>query len=108
MTRLKTLKPKIKIISTSRVPELPRVIERLYSSTQWLALMATLRRQRGNACAHCGSKGRTVGDHIVELKDGGAPLDPSNVQLLCWPCHTTKTNIARARRHATPVARKAD
>jgi hypothetical protein len=40
------------------------------------------------------------GDHIVELRDGGAPLDPANVLLRCGRCHTTKTVAERARRTA--------
>lgn len=31
-------------------------------------------------------------DHIVPIKKGGAALDPSNLQSLCWSCHTTKSN----------------
>jgi len=30
-------------------------------------------------------------DHIVELKDGGAELDPENCQALCVRCHQLKT-----------------
>jgi 5-methylcytosine-specific restriction enzyme A len=39
-------------------------------------------------------------DHIVELKDGGAPLDRSNLWLLCGSCHSLKTAGERARRTA--------
>jgi len=35
---------------------------------------------------------------VVELRDGGAPLDPANVLLLCRPCHARKTNRARDER----------
>lgn len=43
-------------------------------------------------CAHCGKPGQHV-DHI----DGGGPLapnghDPTNLQTLCAPCHSRKTN----------------
>ncbi|XPS83916.1 HNH endonuclease domain protein [Desulfosarcina variabilis str. Montpellier] len=38
-------------------------------------------------------------DHIVELKDGGAPLSEDNVQSLCRSCHQRKTaREARLRR----------
>lgn len=30
-------------------------------------------------------------DHIVPLEQGGARLDPNNVQWLCEGCHNTKT-----------------
>ena len=40
-----------------------------------------------------------LGDHIVELKDGGAPLDAANVQLLCMACHQQKTaEVSRKRK----------
>jgi 5-methylcytosine-specific restriction endonuclease McrA len=36
---------------------------------------------------HCGYEF----DHILEISAGGDPLDPSNVQLLCYQCHRRKT-----------------
>jgi 5-methylcytosine-specific restriction enzyme A len=41
---------------------------------------------------------RIFGDHIIELKDGGAPLDPSNIMLLCPTCHARKTAKAAQER----------
>ncbi|MEI9804079.1 MAG: HNH endonuclease [Pseudolabrys sp.] len=41
---------------------------------------------------------RLYGDHIVEIKDSGAKLDPANVLLRCAPCHGRKTAEARAER----------
>lgn len=104
MARFKTLPPLFKPISldTARTPA--KVAAPLYSSKEWLGLMAKIRKQRGNKCNHCDRTDvRTVGDHIVELSDGGAPLEAHNVQLLCWPCHTIKTNKARAARMAKPA-----
>ena len=39
-------------------------------------------------------------DHIVELLDGGDPLDVSNGMLLCGKHHTLKTNRERDKRLA--------
>jgi len=39
-------------------------------------------------------------DHIVELNDGGAPLERTNVWLLCPSHHSLKTAAERARRTA--------
>ena len=36
-------------------------------------------------------------DHIVPLRQGGARLDPSNLQSLCTTCHNSKT--AKERWH---------
>jgi hypothetical protein len=43
---------------------------------------------------------RLFADHIVEVADGGALLDPANGQCLCGAHHTLKTvraKVARAR-----------
>lgn len=77
-----------------------------YLSADWRALIGHLLKQRGRRCEQCGrTRGergaiRIFGDHVVELRDGGAPLDPRNIRLLCGSCHTTKTAAARARRMA--------
>ena len=103
MNRIKSLPPLVKPLNQSIAKPVPRTIEPLYSSKAWLSLMSRIKRLRGNHCERCEAKGRLVGDHIVELKDGGAPLDPANVQLLCWSCHTIKTNAERAKRIARPL-----
>jgi 5-methylcytosine-specific restriction endonuclease McrA len=104
MPGLRTLAPLVAPLDMDTAKPPAKLTEKLYSSTAWLGLMARLRKQRGNRCEHCNAtKVRTVGDHIVELKDGGAALDAANVQLLCWPCHTTKTNKARSVRLARPL-----
>jgi 5-methylcytosine-specific restriction enzyme A len=41
---------------------------------------------------------RLFADHVVELADGGAALDPANGQALCGSHHTAKTMLARQRR----------
>lgn len=41
---------------------------------------------------------RLYADHIVERRDGGAPLDPGNGQALCPRHHAKKTAQARAAR----------
>lgn len=64
-------------------------------------MMATIIAERGRRCEACGRSGtRIFGDHIIELRDGGAPLDPSNIRCLCGSCHTRKTVAARADRLA--------
>jgi hypothetical protein len=41
---------------------------------------------------------RLYADHIVEIQDGGAILDPANGQMLCAKHHKIKTDAARAKR----------
>jgi hypothetical protein len=55
----------------------------------------------GGVCQHpgCGRHERRMfADHVVELRDGGAPLDPANGQCLCGMHHTLKTAAARLHR----------
>ena len=69
-----------------------------YTSPEWRELVRDIKRRRGSWCQRCGSTKRIIGDHIVELKDGGAALDERNVELLCAACHNAKTAKARAAR----------
>ena len=77
--------------------------EPFYSSPVWIALRDRVRREAGGRCQvpGCGriERGMIV-DHIVELKDGGVPLDRSNARLMCRSHHNQKTDTERARRTA--------
>lgn len=87
----------------AKVAAAPKVAEPFYQSRAWRSLIASIKRERGNWCERCGSTHRVIGDHIVELKDGGAPLDPSNIELLCQAHHNAKTAKARATRAKGPI-----
>ena len=45
---------------------------------------------------------RIFGDHIHELRDGGAMFDARNIMLRCGSCHSRKTAAERAKRMKTP------
>lgn len=101
--RLRFMPPRLAQIDqrTARPPE--KVADRFYLSEPWRKLVASLIATRGRKCEEpgCGRSGcRIFGDHIVELQDGGAPLDPSNILLRCGSCHTRKTIAERTRRMA--------
>ena len=57
----------------------------------------------GIRCTRMAPYDRLFADHIVEIKDGGALLDPANGQALCGKHHTIKTNAASALRAARLV-----
>lgn len=82
----------------------PKVADPIYNTPAWRALIAGIIRVRGRKCEDraCTMPGRTgirvFGDHIRELQDGGALLDPNNVMLRCGSCHTRKTIAERAKR----------
>src|SRR5262245_11032856 len=74
-----------------------------YKSAAWGSLVRHLTKTRGKRCEGCGrAHVRLYADHIVERVDGGADLDPGNVQLLCGSCHGKKTAKARAERRFAP------
>ena len=87
----------------------PKLTAPFYGSAPWKALISSIIAERGRLCEarDCrtidrGASGRIYGDHVRELKDGGAPLDASNVQLLCASCHRSKTLLVAKKRKAKP------
>jgi 5-methylcytosine-specific restriction endonuclease McrA len=79
---------------------------------EWDQFVIGLVRERGRICEstlHAGVRSLTIlqvvyGDHIVELRDGGAKLDPANVQLNCARCHGKKTHQERQRRNGNAAS----
>jgi hypothetical protein len=75
-----------------------------YLSPKWKAFRNLLITQRGWRCEdpRCetprGPWKQIYGDHIVEIVDGGAKLDPLNVLLRCGVCHGRKTRDAKRKR----------
>jgi 5-methylcytosine-specific restriction enzyme A len=52
----------------------------------------------GYRCTRATPHHRMYADHIIELRDGGAPLDLNNGQCLCRSHHEIKTVEARRQR----------
>ncbi|NGO50446.1 HNH endonuclease [Allomesorhizobium camelthorni] len=101
MAKLRMMRPSIKTMDTRTVKVVPKTAEPFYLSPEWRKLMAEVIAERGRRCEDCGrTNTRIFGDHIVEVKDGGALLDKRNVKCLCGSCHTKKTAAARAKRMA--------
>ena len=52
-------------------------------------------------CAECLKAGKrtraTIVDHLVPIKDGGERFAPSNLQSLCWSCHSRKSAAEGSR-----------
>lgn len=107
---VKLVKPRVRTASVAiaRVP--PKKAEPFYLSPAWRALIDDIKAERGERCedpAHDPTRSRAcrcIGDHIVELRDGGAPLDRRNIMLRCWPCHGRKTAAAARARAAAAAA----
>lgn len=68
----------------------------LYKTTQWQAFRALI-LARDKICRMCKILASKHVDHIVALKDGGAPFDENNAQGLCHSCHSRKTALSDGR-----------
>ncbi len=66
------------------------VLQRAGYRCQWV--------EQGRRCDRAAPQHRMFADHIVERRDGGAPLDPQNGQCLCGRHHTLKTTATRGAR----------
>lgn len=103
-TRLASLPPRIAPAKSTAPPLLEKETDPFYGTSAWRNLVNSLIALRGARCEDpkCRNPthpGRLIGDHIKELKDGGAELDPNNVMLRCPSCHTIKTIAARKQRN---------
>ncbi len=104
--RLRTIGRKLK--PSTRIGSLAlgeKRVDPFYLSPEWKALMRQIIKVRGRRCedvrhdpASPRDGVRLYGDHIVEIRDGGAKLDPSNVLLRCARCHGRKTSETRMAR----------
>lgn len=106
MTGLRMLAPRVAAIDTRTARPAPKVADPYYLTPEHRAWAAEGARLAGGRCQdpNCATRGRTHGrlfaDHIIELKDGGAPLAPENRMMRCGACHARKTAAARAARMA--------
>ena len=58
-----------------------------------------VKHRDGFTCQTCGARDvRLLADHIIEIDDGGAPLDVTNGMTLCIACHNKKTTQAAQSR----------
>jgi 5-methylcytosine-specific restriction endonuclease McrA len=110
--RIGTLPPPIGVLDWRTVKPPPRRKGAAYGQgdpirrRQYDAWRTAVNDRAGGQCQSpgCGRiEQRMFADHIVELKDGGAPYDVANGQCLCGSCHSKKTHAAREERHARPV-----
>ena len=95
------LGPTVAVLDARIAHPAPKLTDPFYGTTEWKSLVAKLIAERGRRCERCGATGGMIyADHIVEIKDGGARLDPANIQLLDSRCHGQKTKDEQKRRAA--------
>lgn len=108
MPKLRTMQPSIRTIDTRTVKPAPKRADADLLTLEHRAWRAEVLRRAGYRCEEveggrrCAvrSPARLFADHIVERRDGGDPLDPSNGRCLCGSHHTRKTAAVRAARLA--------
>lgn len=77
-----------------------------YKTPEWLFVR---KRQLAEHpfCEECLKKGQAVRavivDHIRPIKQGGQPFAPSNLQSLCWSCHSRKSAEEGSRWRTSPA-----
>lgn len=108
---VKMARPRVRTVSVAIARPLPKKAEPFYLSPEWRQLVDDIKVERGCRCEDPDHdpkrprEGRVIGDHIVEIQDGGARLDRANVMLRCWPCHGRKTAAERRRRAEAAATR---
>jgi 5-methylcytosine-specific restriction endonuclease McrA len=61
-----------------------------YASAAWRKARAEALERTGGCCVECSMPAAHV-DHVIPVKDGGDPLDLSNLAPRCLRCHSAKT-----------------
>lgn len=97
MGKLRGMPPRVGGMA-ARVAAPAKTADSFYLSGEWRTLISDIKAARGAWCEDCGAGGRLFGDHIQEIRDGGALLDPKNIKLRCGGCHARKTAKAKAAR----------
>jgi 5-methylcytosine-specific restriction protein A len=103
--KLQTLKPRLQSAGSRIVTLAPTRPEATPRKRGWAGVQGRerIRRRDCGLCRACQRNGKTsVGaavDHIIPLWKGGSD-DDSNKELLCDPCHDTKSAREAAERAA--------
>ncbi len=101
---LRMQKPLVRTLDTSIAKPRPKEAAPIYQTSEYERWRAAVIARAGGRCQDRKCKDplrtgiRLFADHIVELKDGGAPFDVSNGLARCGSCHSRKTAIERVHR----------
>lgn len=101
---MKMLKPALRAADTRIVKPAPKQVDPIYSTADYRRWREAILARAGGRCQDTACKDPTragmtlFADHIIELKDGGAPFDLANGMARCGSCHTSKTLRARGER----------
>lgn len=106
--KVRMMKPRIPTAEFRTVIPRPRTFAnrvasdallQFYQTSEWRQLRAAVIEERGTTCQQCGTDtSAPIVDHKREIRDGGEPLERSNLVVVCRSCHGLKTYRARAER----------
>ena len=100
---LRLFRPRVAIVDT-RIARTIKGTDPHYLTAEHRAWRAAVIARAGGRCQDpaCNAPNRPgvrlFADHVVELRDGGAPYDLANGLARCGACHSRKTVAERARR----------
>lgn len=103
-TALRVQPGRLTVVDTRRIKPPAKQTNPYYLSPEHRQWRQVIIARSGGFCQdlHCPTPqrrpSRLFADHIVELRDGGAPTDPANGIALCGACHSRKTAAERAKR----------
>lgn len=104
MVKLKLAGNRLATVDARRVLRAPKIADDIYSTPEYAAWRTIVVDRAHGYCQdpECDTPhrkpSRLFADHVVELRDGGAPFDPTNGLARCGSCHTRKTLVERAKR----------
>lgn len=106
--KIAVMKPRVRVTDTRHVRVDPKRADPELLTSGHRAWASEVVRRAGYQCEaiedgrRCAVRrpARLFADHIVERRDGGAPLDLANGRCLCSRHHVLKTVRERARRMA--------
>lgn len=85
--------------------------QNFYNGKTWRRLRAAV-LGASPLCVACESEGlvvpATVVDHIRPINEGGAKLDPANLQTLCETCHNSKSASEGHEKHGKKRVERGD
>jgi len=111
MARIPTLQSSVQMLDIRTALPAQKTADPHYLTPEHRAWRAQVIKLANGKCQdpRCKTPHRTgirlFADHVIELQDGGEPLDPANGLARCGSCHTRKTNEERSKRMARPSRR---
>lgn len=98
------MRPRVATVDTRKVRVAPKTADPIYSSADYVEWQRIVVGRANGYCQDPMCKtprrrpSRLFADHVIELRDGGAPFDPANGLARCGSCHTRKTAAMRGLR----------